>query len=100
MILTAPAANAARSEYQIKSECEQGGGTYTTQVAPDGRRYSSCCYPHDYVTGGGMHCEFYMDGAWQPTPPMNQNPPPPPSPISLTPAPGAIPPVQPPVTAQ
>ena len=46
-------------EDQIKQNCESRGGTYWTQIAPDGARESSCL-TND---GNGLSCvDLYQNG--------------------------------------
>jgi hypothetical protein len=61
MILTAPVANAI-PEKTIKSECAQANGAYSTYVAPDGTRYSWCCY--NDIAGGPAQCDAYENGTF------------------------------------
>ena len=57
-IFTATAIANAQPEADIKSECADSGGTYTTTTA-DGHTTSSCCYEGIF---GVMHCDVYKDG--------------------------------------
>lgn len=58
ILMTAPTANAI-SEQDIKSECEDIGGTYNSSVVK-GHRYSSC----DYTIDGDLKIDTYTDGEY------------------------------------
>jgi hypothetical protein len=57
-IWTATAVAIAQPESDIKSECADSGGRYTTTTA-DGHTTSSCCYENIF---GITHCDVFKDG--------------------------------------
>jgi hypothetical protein len=65
--LTAPAAHADKiPEKQIKSECADAGGTYTTTVQ-GGTRFSTCTYKDNE---GNKFRDYYADGGYYSTRPF------------------------------
>ena len=86
MMLTAPVGNAI-PESTIISECDSAGGTYTTTVGSDGKKYSKCCYRD---INDVKHCDNYVDGTYTNTTVNNileqpQSSPPPPPPAEVAP---------------
>ncbi len=95
LMLSAPSAF-AQPEQDIKSECAESGGTYTTHTDPRGDVRSSCCYEGIF---GMQHCDVYINGVLDDdqsfhTPPVSSPPPSGPPPANNVPItikePGAL----------
>ena len=62
----------AQTEQQIKSGCDEAGGTYSTVPNPNSQ-YSECCY-HD--SEGKPFCDTYINGSYTGTFPGDKRAPP------------------------
>jgi hypothetical protein len=77
----------AQPESEIKSECADSDGRYTTTVDSEGHRTSTCCYENIF---GITHCDVFKDGAISDGDSFNQGP------AGPTKAPVVVPQVPPP----
>jgi len=85
-LVTAPVVY-AQPESEIKSECADSDGRYTTTVDSAGHRTSTCCYENIF---GITHCDVFKDGAISDGDSFNQGP------AGPTKAPVGVPQVPPP----